>query len=79
QTEELVAQLQGGKPGAKTRARGKAGAKDVHVADLERRLQERLGTKVALRYREGKGALEIHFYTDADLERVLEVMGVRPD
>src|ERR1041385_4624026 len=78
QTEDLVARLQN--PGAAP-ARGKAGAlspvKDAHVAELERRLQERFGTKVDLRYRQGKGALQIHFFTDADLERVLETVGVK--
>jgi len=49
------------------------------VADLEHRLQERFGTRVDLRYRRGKGALQIHFYTDDDLQRVLEMIGVRPD
>jgi len=42
-------------------------------------LQERLGTKVALRYRQGKGAVQIHFYSDDDLERVLEIVGVKLD
>ncbi len=80
QTEQLVAHLQnrGAAPsGAKSGSLPLT--KDSHVADLERRLHERLGTKVDLRYRQGKGALHIHFYTDADLERVLEMVGVKPD
>ena len=51
----------------------------THVADLEHRLQERFGTRVDLRYRRGKGALQIHFYTDDDLQRVLEMIGVSLD
>src|SRR5205823_6651719 len=80
QTEDVVAHLQnrgaataGGKPGAL------ALAKDSHVIDLEGRLQERLGTKVDLRYRQGKGALLIHFFNDDDLQRVLEILGVKLD
>lgn len=80
QTENLVAHLQ--KRGATTAGARSAAlplTKDSHVADLERKLHERLGTRVDLRYRQGKGALQIHFYNDADLERVLEIMGVRLD
>src|SRR5439155_15456894 len=80
QTEELVARLQN-RPAAG--AAGKPSAlsltQDSHVADLTRRLRERLGTKVDLRYRQGKGAVQIHFYNDADLERVLEMIGVKVD
>src|SRR5947199_210819 len=79
-TEHLVAQLQN--RGA-TPARGKSGSlpltRDSHVADLERRLQERFGTRVDLRYRQGKGALQIHFFNDTDLERLLEIIGVKVD
>jgi ParB family chromosome partitioning protein len=42
-------------------------------------LQERLGTKVDVRYRQGKGALQIHFFNDDDLQRVLEILGVKLD
>jgi ParB family transcriptional regulator, chromosome partitioning protein len=52
---------------------------DPHVADLENRLRERLATKVALRYRSGRGALEIKFSSDDELERVLEILGVSVD
>lgn len=80
QTEELVAALQQSTAGTATRKTSvSALAPDIHAADLQRRLQERLGTKVDLRYRQGKGALQIHFYSDADLDRVLEIIGVRPN
>ncbi len=52
---------------------------DAHVASLEDQLREKLGTKVRLRYAQGKGALEIAFFSDAELERVLQLLGVRPD
>lgn len=81
QTEELVAQLQNRVPrlpGAKGRAITPL-VKDAHVVAVQNKLQERLGTKVALRYREGKGALEIQFFSDDDLNRVLEILGVRLD
>ena len=42
-------------------------------------LRQRLGTKVQLRYAQGKGALEIAFFSDGELERILEILGVRPN
>lgn len=76
QTEGLVAKLQNraGKP-AKTGLVLPLAA-DAHVADLENRLRERLGTKVQLRYVQGKGALEISFFSDLELERILQILGV---
>lgn len=78
QTEELVTRLQ--QHPSETAARTHGGTalaiRDVHVTNLETRLRERLGTKVQLRYRQGKGALDIRFFSDAELERILQIMGV---
>ena len=77
QTEGLVTKLQtrdtskGAKSGSITPLPG-----DANVVDLENRLRERLATKVHLRYKQGKGALEISFFSDDDLERILQIMGV---
>jgi len=49
---------------------------DPHVAALEDRLREVFATKVQLRYAEGKGAVEISFFSDAELERILQILGV---
>jgi len=77
ETEELVGRLQAGPEGTSTKkAGGSTPAPDVHSADLERRLTEALGTKVALRYRAGKGSLNIKFFSDDDLERILKLLGV---
>jgi ParB family chromosome partitioning protein len=50
--------------------------RDAHVIQLEAKLRERLGTKVQLRYRQGKGALDIRFFSDDDLERILQLLGI---
>jgi len=80
QTEELVTRLQakvqaGSMPG-RNGGHGVPVVPDVHVANLENRLRERFGTKVQLRYRAGKGALDIRFYSDDELERILQIVGV---
>jgi len=49
------------------------------VTNLENQLRERLGTKIRLRYSQGKGALEISFFSDDELERILQILGVRAD
>lgn len=77
QTESLVIQLQARAASTSTKT-PPAGTplKDAHVVNVENRVRERLGTKVHLRYAHGKGALEIAFFSDADLERILQILGV---
>lgn len=53
--------------------------KDVHVAHMEQRLVEKFNTKVRLKYVEGKGSLEIRFFSDDELERILSDLGVSAD
>jgi len=49
-----------------------------HLTQLERLLSERLGTKVSIHEdrAKGKGLITIEFYTNADFERVLQVLGI---
>ena len=79
QTEELVAHMQKATAtrGAIARGESSAADRDPHVADLENRLRERLATKVRLRYRQGAGSLDIRFFSDEELERILQIMGVK--
>jgi len=49
-------------------------ARDPHVEDLEEKLRERLGTKVKIDYRKGKGVIKIEFYSDDELDRILEIV-----
>ncbi len=81
QTEDLVAHWHPRptpESGAGKRVAAAAAA-DPHLQQLHQRLQERLGTRVDVRYRQGRGAVQIHFFSDDDLERVLELLGVRLD
>jgi ParB family transcriptional regulator, chromosome partitioning protein len=80
QTEGLVAKLQsrGQKiiAGQTKAAAIATPAGDPHVADLEGRLRELFATKVKLNYAEGKGSLEISFFSNEELERILQILGV---
>jgi ParB family chromosome partitioning protein len=81
QTEELVTHLQQATPKGRNGSSSKSGVtvRDPHVSDLENKLTERLGTKVQLRYKQGKGSIEIKYFNDDDLERVLNLVGVKMD
>lgn len=77
QAEGLVAKLT-------TKGESKKASKtplptDAHVTNMENMIREKLGTKVSLRYHGGKGSLEISFFSDAELEGVLQVLGVNAD
>ena len=76
ETEELIARLQeGGSPKGEKKG-GKGAAREVHVTSLENRLREALGTKVSLTYHDGKGSLNIRYYSDDDLKRIMNLLGV---
>jgi ParB family chromosome partitioning protein len=79
QTEGLVAKLHARGSGSTKPAALTPLTQDAHVSNLENKLRERLGTKIQLRYKEGKGALEISFFSDEDLERVLQILGINPE
>ena len=76
QTEALVAHLQQSAASGLPAAPLTPKARDAHVASLENKLRERLGTKVHLKYSAGKGALEVTFFSDAELERILQLLGI---
>ncbi len=79
QTELLVARARDRENQTPKAGAAEAAPGDPHVASLENRLRERLGTKIRLRYAQGKGALEINFFSDAELERILQILGVEPE
>ena len=81
QTEQLVAKWQNRAPHAKpmTPANLAPPTQNSHVSRIEDKIRERLGTKVQARYVGGKGAVEISFFSDDELERVLQILGVQLD
>jgi ParB family transcriptional regulator, chromosome partitioning protein len=81
QTEGLLAKLhkRGSRQSAVRPETVAAPAGDPHVAALEDRLREVFATRVQLHYAEGKGSVEISFFTDKELERILQILGVNPD
>lgn len=78
QTEGLVAKLllPREKEPANRPAASAAPAGNPHITDLEGQLRDMFATKVKLNYAQGKGSLEISFFSDAELERILQILGV---
>ena len=75
-TERLVAR-QMGSVRTRRRRRGAAAAESSPaVIDLQNRLQQYLGTHVVLHHDEKRGRIEIEYYGNDDLERILSAIGL---
>jgi ParB family transcriptional regulator, chromosome partitioning protein len=72
QTEALVRSSKDGNKAASGRAAGKE--KPANVRDLEARLTKRLGTKVEVRERDGKGEIIVAYASWDELDRLLDVL-----
>jgi ParB family chromosome partitioning protein len=55
-----------------------APATSAAVEDLQNRLQQHLGTRVILHHGEKRGRIEIEYYGNDDLQRVLHAIGFAP-
>lgn len=49
--------------------------KDVFLIEREHSLRERFGTAVTIKKNKNKGKIEIEFFSQEDLERILEILG----
>ena len=77
QTEELVRHWPGRAGSGTKKDRGGQQDQDLEVSALESKLRASLGTKVELRRGRGKrGRLVLHYYSDEELEALLERLGV---
>ncbi|HEY6078546.1 MAG TPA: ParB/RepB/Spo0J family partition protein [Polyangiaceae bacterium] len=72
QTEALVRTTKDGKASPGGRPTGKE--KPANVRDLETRLSKRLGTKVEVRERDGKGEILVKYASWDELDRILDVI-----
>ena len=81
QTESLVSKLvsRALRGSAETPKPAAPPSADANLARLEEKLREKFGTKVHLKYAQGKGTVEVSFYSDAELQRVLEILAINSD
>ncbi|AUO06436.1 stage 0 sporulation protein J [Paenibacillus jamilae] len=70
--EEAVQQLDH-KPG-ETKAKAKARKKDPYIDHMEESLRERFKTTVKIKHNKDKGKIELNYYSQQDLERLLELL-----
>jgi len=77
-TERLVARLLGiGRSRRKHRASEQA-VTSAAIQDLQNRLQEYLATHVAIHHGEKRGRIEIDYYGNDDLQRIVTALGLTP-
>jgi ParB family chromosome partitioning protein len=67
QTEELIRKLSGQKP-----IKARKPSRNANITDVEKRLQKSLGTKVALKYGKKGGTVTIYYYSDEELNSLLD-------
>ena len=53
--------------------------KDIHVQATESQLREYFGTQVQIKKAKDKGKIEIEFYSDDDLHRILEILNIEEE
>src|SRR5699024_1912541 len=68
QVEKIIIQINK-KPAVQKKKKPK---KDIFLLERESMLRERLGTAVTIQRGKRKGKIEIEFYTDDDLERIID-------
>jgi ParB family chromosome partitioning protein len=77
-TERMVARQLGKLGGTRRRKRADTVSSAV-LSDLENRLREHFATHVSIHHGEKRGRIEIEFYGNDDLQRVIGVLGLPPD
>ncbi|MDP9253392.1 MAG: ParB/RepB/Spo0J family partition protein [Verrucomicrobiota bacterium] len=75
-TERLVARQLGNVRTRRRRRISSATASSAAIEDLQSRLQQHLGTHVMVHHAEKRGRIEIEYYGNDDLQRILGTMGL---
>ncbi|HJX97722.1 MAG TPA: ParB/RepB/Spo0J family partition protein [Chthoniobacterales bacterium] len=74
QTERLISRHVGG--WKRRRRAAQIPVTSAAIADLQDKLRQHLGTNVAIHHGPKRGRIEIEYYGDDDLERVLNIIGL---
>ena len=69
QTEKIIKEIEKNRKNNK-----KPAQKDIYIKDMENRLKNALGTKVIISKGKKKGKIEIEYYSQEDLERLIEMI-----
>jgi ParB family chromosome partitioning protein len=74
EAEELAQRAAAAAPGATTKRARPGPRRDADVVALEDRLRHELQTKVRIVGRSGRGRIELHYFGDAELERLADTL-----
>src|SRR5436309_10410817 len=77
-TERLVARLLGIGRSRRTHRASEQAVTSAAIHDLQNRLQEYLATHVAIHHGEKRGRIEIDYYGNDDLQRIVTALGLTP-
>ena len=69
-----VRELEGITKGKNVPRGTKESVRNPYIEEIEERLRVKFGTKVNVDYRKGRGSIKIEFYSNDELERILEDM-----
>ncbi len=79
-TEKLVSDTINGKSSAKKQVKSKLTPQaETYIRRIQDQLRARYATNVAIQHTDKRGKIEIEYYGNEDLGRVLELMGIDPD
>ncbi|MDF1850680.1 MAG: ParB/RepB/Spo0J family partition protein [Verrucomicrobiales bacterium] len=79
-TEKLVSEQINGKTTAKKPKKGKVSPQaEAYIRQIQDQLRSRYATNVAIQHGDKRGKIEIEYYGNEDLGRVLELMGISLD
>jgi ParB family chromosome partitioning protein len=76
-TERLVARQLGMNRPRRKRRPGEAPVAPAAIQELQNRLQQQLGTHVTIHHGEKRGRIEIEYYGDDDLQRIVDLLGLK--
>ena len=80
ETEKLVSDTINGKTTAKKTVKSKLAPQvETYLRRIQDQLRSRYATNVAIQHGEKRGKIEIEYYGNEDLGRVIELMGIKPD
>ncbi len=75
ETEKLISEIAKGKGLEKQRPEKKM-VSDPYIVDIKNKLEERFDTKVLISSKNNKGKIEIEYYSNDDLQRIMDILSI---
>ncbi|UPQ86401.1 ParB/RepB/Spo0J family partition protein [Ignavigranum ruoffiae] len=77
QLEDLVQQLNQKQEPRKEKKAKKTPTKPQHIIEIEQHIEEFLGTQTNISQKGNKGKIEIEFFSESDLMRILDILNIQ--